>query len=429
MTKKYNTINDKKIFLEKILKILCINYFQKLDYNISNCDLFDLLILHKELNILLKNSCKDLQELINLFDKNKYNYNNLVETTELWYKLSRKLIIDNGGCTIINKKGANLMLILQEIYPKIVLYPWLFCKTPYGMWDNNGNKSLMIKYISWFMKKNKISSFEDCYKITNEDIEKNSGGGLLHFHEFSVYILLKNTIIYKWLPWKFSCAPNGLWKDRKNIVWYIEWLCDLYHFKTKEDKYKITRQLLMDNKGSTLLSRFHSVYNILDFVYPDEKWDFWRVEQAPKGYWDKIEYQRVFMDSFHNSVEIKTQEQMYYIQIDEINNYGGSNLTTNIYGNRYNLYSAIFPELNWDKSKFFKKTQLCGNNVCSHNCFNRSFASHPYSTRLSKKNKKDANKIYRYSDENQLFECDVIMNLNFLLMKFKVVHIVRIVEK
>ena len=419
MPKKYNTINDKKLFLEKILKILCINYFENLHYNIGDCDLFDLLILHKEFNISLKNSCKNLQELINLFDKNKYNYNNLVETTELWYKLSRKLITDNGGCTIINKKGANLMSILQEIYPKIVLYPWLFSKTPSGMWDDNGDKSLMIKYVSWFLKKHKISSFEDCYKIKNEDIEKNSGSGLLHFHEFSVYVLLKNTIIHKWLPWKFTCAPNGLWKNKKNIVWYIEWLCDLYNFTTKEDKYKIKRQILMDNDGSTLLSRFHSVYNILVFVYPDEKWDFWKVEQAPKYYWDKIEYQRAFMDSFHNSVEIKTQEQMYYVQIDEINDYGGSTLTCNIYGNRYNLYSSIFPELYWEKEQFFKKTDLCGNIECIHNCFNRSFASHPYSNRLSKKNKKEANKIYRYSDEKQLFECD-ICNHEFYLTPHEV---------
>jgi hypothetical protein len=29
---------------------------------------------------------------------------------------------------------------------------------------------------------------------------------------------------YKWLPWKFSSVPNGIWESKENQREYLKWL-------------------------------------------------------------------------------------------------------------------------------------------------------------------------------------------------------------
>jgi hypothetical protein len=235
-----------------------------------------------------------------------------------------------------------------------------------GYWEEKKNH---IYYISWFLKRYNIKHYEHCYNIRYDDICSNGGSGLLNLHhECSVYILLKNTLIYKWLPWKFTNCPNNFWNNKKNIIWYLKWLFEKLEYTTKEDYYKLNKHDFKENYGCGLLGKYSGkILNILLDAFPSNEWDFWKFGQSPKKYWYKKKNQRKFMDSFHDSIQIKTQENMYYILIEEINNYGGTTLTNTIYkGNRYDLYSSIYPEFLWEEDKFFKKYQLCGNNNCNH---------------------------------------------------------------
>jgi hypothetical protein len=369
MKKTIKTESEKKIFLENILKGVTNN--ETIDYN----------------------------------------------STKLWYKLSREIVKKNGGRSLFNE-GKSLFDILREFYPQNNLYAWLFEKgnVPSNYWENIENHKL---YINWYLelkglKVNDVINYEECYKIKNEELCKEKGGSLINLkYDFSVYNLLKATIEYHWLPWKFTNAPNNFWSGeykKENAILYLNWLFDVLEFSSKKDFYKLKKNHFVNNYGAGLLNVFNSkIMDMLNFAFPNDdtwKWQFWRFGQVQKYVWDIISNQREFMDYVHKKLLIKSQEEMYYVEIDEINYYGGITLTNNIYSNnRYNLYSSIFPELIWEKDKFFKKTDLCGINGCCHNCFNRSFASHPYSNMLSKKKQKPANKVNRYSDEKLLFEC------------------------
>lgn len=351
----------------------------------------------------------------NLLSKITKQSNIDYETTKLWYQLNRQMVSKNGGNSLFGQYRT-LLDILQSLYPNNRLYPCLFKTVPTNTWNDYKNHIIWVRE---FLKKMNITNYEDCYKIKCEDICNNGGATLLNvYHDYSVYTLFKNTLIYNWLPWKYTNAPQGMWigGNVKNVKWYFKELYKDLDFTSLDDFYKINKHTLIKNNGGGLLSIYNgSIYNLLHIAYPEYNWKFWKLSQAPRGMWDNINNQRIFMDEFHTALKISSQTEMYYLLLEEINNYGGSTLTNTIYNqNIYKLYSSIYPELEWDKDKFFKKYQLCNNiENCSHNCYNRSLASHPYASKsYSSDNNKPISSILLWEDNPYLFTC-YICNHNF----------------
>jgi len=338
------------------------------------------------------------------------------ETTKLWYNLNRQIVCKNGGNSLF-KKNKTLLDILQGLYPNNRLYPCLFKTVPTNTWNDYKNHIIWVRE---FLKKMNITNYENCYKIRNVDICNNGGGSLLNlYHDYSVYTLFKNTLIYNWLPWKYTNAPQCMWigdNSVKNIKWYFKELYKELNFTSLDDFYKINKHTLIKYNGGGLLSKYHGkIYNLLHIAYPDYNWKFWKLGQAPQFIWNNINNQRIFMDEFHTDLKISSQTEMYYVLLEEIDNYGGSTLTNTIYNkNIYKLYSSIYPEFEWDKDKFFKKYQLCNNiENCSHNCYNRSLASHPYAIKCySSHNDKPITSVLGWEDNPYLFTC-YICNHNF----------------
>lgn len=342
------------------------------------------------------------------------------ETTKLWYNLNRQIVSKNGGNSLF-KKNKTLLDILQGLYPNNRLYPCLFKTVPTNTWNDYKNHIIWVRE---FLKKMNIRNYENCYKIRYDDICNNGGASLLNlYHDYSVYTLFKNTLIYNWLPWKYTNAPQGMWNSVKNIKWYFKELYKELNFTSLDDFYKINKRTLNKYNGGGLLSKYNGkIYNLLHIAYPDYNWKFWKLSQAPQYIWNNINNQRIFMDEFHTDLKISSQTEMYYVLLEEIDNYGGSTLTNTIYHkNIYKLYSSIYPEFEWDKDKFFKKYQLCNNiENCSHNCYNRSLASHPYAIKCySSHNDKPITSVLGWEDNPYLFTC-YICNHNFTQTPHKI---------
>lgn len=275
------------------------------------------------------------------------------ETTKLWYQLNRQMVSKNGGNSLF-KQYRTLFDILQGLYPNNRLYPCLFKTVPTNTWNDYKNHIIWVRE---FLKKMNITNYEDCYKIRNEDICNNGGASLLNlYHDCSVYTLFKNTLIYNWLPWKYTNAPQSMWigGDIKNVKWYFKELYKDLDFTSLDDFYKIKKHTLIQNNGGGLLSIYNgSIYNLLHIAYPEYNWKFWKFSQAPQYSWENINNQRIFMDEFHTTLNISSQTEMYNVLLEEIDNYGGSTLTNTIYHkNIYKLYSSIYPEIEWDKRKW-----------------------------------------------------------------------------
>jgi hypothetical protein len=324
MRKTFKTESEKKIFLENLLKGVTNN--ETIDYNNETID---------------------------------YN------STKLWYKLSREIVTKNGGRSLFNE-GKSLFDILQKFYPQNNLYAWLFEKgnVPLNYWENIENHKL---YINWYLelkglKVNDVINYEGCYKIKNEELCKEKGGSLINLkYEFSVYSLLKVTIEYDWLPWKFTNAPNNFWSGenkKQNAILYLNWLFDVLEFSSKKDFYKLNKNHFINNYGGGLLGEFNGkIMDMLIFAFPNDdkwSWQFWRFGQVQKNIWKNSSNQKEFMNYVHTKLFVNSQEEMYYVSSIEISNFGGSSLVTNYYDdNIYKLYKNVYSDLKWDKNKFY----------------------------------------------------------------------------
>jgi hypothetical protein len=86
-------------------------------------------------------------------------------------------------------------------------------------------------------------------------------------------------------------------------------------FSKPEDWYKLTRQMVTDNRGSGLL---HQIYkgHILDAikdVFPDHKWQGWLFQGTVHSFWKSIDNQRDYMDWLATELNIKKPEDWYNV--------------------------------------------------------------------------------------------------------------------
>jgi len=55
---------------------------------------------------------------------------------------------------------------------------------------------------------------------------------------------------HKWLPWKFPGIPRNWWRKKSNQKQYIEWLAEKSGWKSLNDYYNLSQELLFENNGA-----------------------------------------------------------------------------------------------------------------------------------------------------------------------------------
>lgn len=74
----------------------------------------------------------------------------------------------------------------------------------------------MKQFLEDFAKEKGISSFDDWYSISNNDIIEYGGGGFLkHYGHSLMRALIKVYPNYKWQDWRFSYI-DGTWDKFQN---------------------------------------------------------------------------------------------------------------------------------------------------------------------------------------------------------------------
>jgi hypothetical protein len=152
-----------------------------------------------------------------------------------------------------------------------------------GFWDDRGN---LMTYIGWLGNQLGIKKMEDWYDYGSRDLKKNYGHYLLKkFGSFPSllkecfpgifprnFLELSMELDYDWLPWRFENVPNGYWSIDENIIKYLEWLSIELSITSMEDWNLVSHEHLMNLHGSSLISKFGSLGNIMVHCYPDYPW-------------------------------------------------------------------------------------------------------------------------------------------------------------
>jgi hypothetical protein len=275
------------------------------------------------------------------------------QTMEDWYKLTNDIMEKNYGSSLLLKYKYSPYNILTNIYPEYNWYQWKFQGIPSNYWENENNRN---EYKFWVFEKLNILNEEDCYKLNRKIIEKNNGYGFMRYYGNLENFLIDIYPDYKWIPWKFSRVPNNFWNSLENRKSYTDWLFEELKYKNQEDWYKINCQDFHNNYGAGMLYLFYnnSATNCIINLYKDLNLLPWKFN-CEKGYWDKVENQKEYMDWLYKELKYETMEDWYKLKQEDLRNNNGHGLLGKQNKEESflpNLLNKIYPDYNFLQWKF-----------------------------------------------------------------------------
>jgi len=138
-----------------------------------------------------------------------------VKSFEDWYDITHSYIVKHGGLGLLQRYYNNsTMNALLSIYQEFHWVPWKFAhlKVQPGIWDSG---IYDLEFVSAISKHLRISKLDDWYRVSKDDLEKNSAltffkrrGGVLN-------ILSKLYAHHSWDKSKFSS------KQKRSSQWWL----------------------------------------------------------------------------------------------------------------------------------------------------------------------------------------------------------------
>jgi len=286
-----------------------------------------------------------------------------VEGRAGWYKVTNKLLVDNGGSGLLKRYHGSLQKILSAVYSDFVWDPLKFPKAPQNYWSSLDNQRAFLEGIAL---KNGVDLNDRAswYKVTTQVIMEHGGRVLLSKYNYSISALLAAVYPdYQWDVLQFSNAPHTYWASADNQRKFMNEMAVKLGFNPEdmESWYRVTNQTLLDNGASALLKKHEgSLFSLFSAVFPEHKWDPLKFSQAPRNYWNSIDNQRNFMDELGRSLGMKegNRDGWYVVTSRTVNDAGGNRLLGLYNGSLPLLLSKVYPEYNWNMWKFPRRASM-----------------------------------------------------------------------
>jgi len=264
-----------------------------------------------------------------------------------WYSLSTQDLIQFGGSRFLKKHNNSLSSLLQSNYPNHNWEVWRFKSTPRHFWSQFENQRFFFCSLASILK---IRSLSDWYSISNAEIEKYGGQGLLKHYYGGSFIRALKTIYphHCWQPWRFQKTMNKFWQGDVNRRAYFEWLVRHKGFSIPHLFYALSKNDFCDNHAATLLQHFENTSRgVVVKIFPELKWENWRFANA--HVWFLANTLPDFLIHVGEQLKLKVCEDWHFVSKDILRRIGGCRVLD--YGFLSSL-SHIFPTHKWDEKKW-----------------------------------------------------------------------------
>jgi very-short-patch-repair endonuclease len=215
----------------------------------------------------------------------------------------------------------------------------------------NEDKNI-ISFLDFAKNKLDIKEYEDWYNLTKDDLCKLGGSAICIKSSLAsiLNIYTKDKFIY--YDWIFKCVPMRFWENKENQKQYMNWLFKKLEYKSIEDWYKLTEDLLRSNYGRGLLNVYNDItYNVISNIFVTYEWLPWKFEKTYRGFWKDLNNQRKYMDWLFKELKYETLEDFYKITFEDIVNNYGNNFRKS-YRNIHDIFNTLYPEHTWLEWKF-----------------------------------------------------------------------------
>jgi hypothetical protein len=170
-----------------------------------------------------------------------------------------------------DKSTAKHIPIWDPAYVRRIDPIWMPGKAPFGFWNDEAHQR---DYVLWLGHKLRFRRLEDWYKISYYDFLHNKGLGVVMRYHCSPSLAV-TTLIPRadWCEWMFLHVPPGFWNVVENQHRYLRWLGKELGYRKPKDWYQISIYDITDNYGDNLLTKYHSLFDLMRRFMPQLDWD------------------------------------------------------------------------------------------------------------------------------------------------------------
>lgn len=286
-----------------------------------------------------------------------------------WYSITRDIIFDNGGDTLLQRYYNSLIELLREVYPEHAWVEWKFGMTQHGFWQNTKNHKI---YADWLGKQLGYTTPEDWYKITSKLIFDNYGCGLLsNYYQGSPIKFLREVYPeHEWLEWLFGICSHGFWEDVSNHKIYANWLGKQLEYTEPKHWYSITTIIIQNNYGGGILKYYqHSPIRFIRGVYPEYAWLEWQFDMCSIYFWKDINNHKIYADWLGKELGYTELAHWYNITQDIIFNKNGRGMLNCHNGSPIRFLRKVYPEYEWLAWKFGTCTSSFWQDISNHKIY------------------------------------------------------------
>ena len=192
------------------------------------------------------------------------------------------------------------------------------CRKPTGFWESEENVKNFLENLKIKLH---LKTAEDWNKITSNHVKIEGGSSLLH--SFSMYELKvlgcpEGKSIFE----KERRKPGDFWKNKENIIKFIENIKLKLNLKTEEDWNNLKQQKIKEFGGKRLL-KYYSMNEIKSIGFPNGNF---KKSLKPIGYWNNEENIKKFLLKLEKNENLQTAEDWNLITKQKIVQYDGSGI-------------------------------------------------------------------------------------------------------
>lgn len=201
-----------------------------------------------------------------------------------------------------------------------------------------------------------VTQLEDWYRVRPNDALKHEFGPVIRIqYNWSLAeALLTCYPEHEWHAWRFLKTPQAFWTSPTNRRSYFEWLQSKLGVKTMSDWYQVQKAEIVKNHGNGLLTHYYSqspTRAIMD-AFPEHKWQPWKFDRVPLGFWNEISHRKQFFDHLAESKGFTKLEDWYLIDVSDFAEAGGSSIASAFNNRVVDIVMTTFPEHNWQPWRF-----------------------------------------------------------------------------
>lgn len=231
------------------------------------------------------------------------------------------LLMDmNIGRTLLQLYNGKLNKLLEANISGSTFYEWLWEGGSMVQWDVSNCR----EFFDWLSVKLSMSTQEELYFITVDDMLRYGGELLLANNNYSVYSCIRMAYPeFTWFGWKFEW--NSL--TTAQMQRFFNQLSSKLNIVYQSDWYAVKMSDVRQEDGD--ISKFHETFIYgLEEVYPMFTWYPWLFPNVPHGYWSEHSNQRKYMDWLGDVLGITTVDQWYDVKISQMKQNAGTGTLT-----------------------------------------------------------------------------------------------------